>query len=109
MAGSIPPDTERDPLLDDRDLSRLRWSCRRGMLENDIFLERFLKRHGTSLTVRQARALTDLLDLSDNDLLDLHLGKKTLAQVDIQLDRGDVLEVLGMLRETAERAKNETS
>ena len=88
-----------DPLLADRDLSRLRWRCRRGMLENDIFLERFLHRYDTSLTVRQARSLTDLLDLSDNDLLDLHLGKKTLAQVDIQLDRSDVLEILGMLRE----------
>jgi antitoxin CptB len=109
MAGSIPPDPELDLLLDERDLSRLRWGCRRGMLENDIFLERFMKRHGTSLTVRRARALTDLLHLSDNDLLNLHLGKKTLAQVDIQLDRGDVLEVLGMLRETAKRAKNETS
>jgi antitoxin CptB len=98
MPESIPPDPELDRLLDDRELSRLRWGCRRGMLENDIFLERFLKRHGPSLTVRQARGLTDLLDLSDNDLLELHLGKKTPAQVDIQLDRSDVLEVLGMLR-----------
>ena len=85
--------------LDDRALSRLKWRCRRGMLENDLFLERFLHRHDTSLTVRQARCLTDLLELSDNDLLDLHLGKKTLAQVDVHLDREDVLEVLGMLRE----------
>jgi len=94
---------EHDPSvdlpLDDRALSRLRWRCRRGMLENDIFLERFLRRHATNLTVRQAGSLTDLLDLSDNDLLDLHLGKKTLAQVDIQLDRSDVVEILGMLRE----------
>ena len=99
----MPQPMEQDSTLDlplaDRDLSRLRWRCRRGMLENDIFLERFLRRYDTSLTVRQARSLTDLLDLSDNDLLDLHLGKKTLAQVDIQLDRSDVLDILGMLRE----------
>ena len=69
------------------------------MLENDLFLERFLRRHDTTLTVCQARSLNDLLELSDNDLLDLHLGKKTLAQVDAHLDRADVLEVLGMLRE----------
>ena len=70
------------------------------MLENDIFLERFLRRYATGLTVRQARGLTGLLDLSDNDLLDLHLCKRTLAQVDAHLDRTDVLEILGMLRES---------
>ena len=85
--------------LDDGALSRLRWRCRRGMLENDLFLERFLRRYGAKLTWRQALSLNDLLELSDNDLLDLHLGKKTLAQIDDQLDRGDVLEVLGMLKE----------
>jgi len=69
------------------------------MLENDIFLERFLNRHAANLTVRQADCLMELLDLSDNDLLDLHLGKKAPAQVDIQLDRSDILDVLGMLRE----------
>ena len=92
-------DPTTDVLLDERALSRLRWRCRRGMLENDIFLERFLQRHAANLTVRQADSLMELLDLSDNDLLDLHLGKKALAQVDIQLDRGDILDVLGMLRE----------
>lgn len=69
------------------------------MLENDIFLERFLNRYAANLTVRQADSLMELLDLSDNDLLDLHLGKKAPAQVDIQLDRSDILDVLGMLRE----------
>ena len=93
------PDPGLDLPLDDRALSRLRWRCRRGMLENDLFLERFLRRHDATLTACQARSLNDLLELSDNDLLDLHLGKKTLAQVDAHLDRADVLEVLGMLRE----------
>ena len=69
------------------------------MLENDLILERFLHRHGAKLTGRQAHGLNELLELSDNDLFDLHLGKKTLAQIDEQLDRDDVLEVLGMLRE----------
>ena len=87
-----------DRRLDDRALSRLRWRCRRGMLENDLFLERFLQRHAATLTERQAGCLQDLLELSDNDLLDLHLGKKTLAQVDANLDRDDVGEVLEMLR-----------
>jgi antitoxin CptB len=39
------------------------------------------------------------MDLSDNDLLDLHLGRKPLAQVNADLDREDIREVLNMLRE----------
>ena len=88
-----------DTLLDERALSRLRWRCRRGMLENDLFIERFLHRYAATLTVRQAGGLTDLMELSDNDLLDLHLGRKVLAQVDVLLDRADIVEVLEMLRE----------
>jgi antitoxin CptB len=39
------------------------------------------------------------MDLSDNDLLDVHLARKSLEQVDARLDREDVREVLQMLRE----------
>jgi antitoxin CptB len=43
------------------------------------------------------------MDLGDNDLLDLNLGRKTLAQVDAALVREDVQRVLGMLRKPIER------
>src|SRR5690606_22309634 len=96
---STPPNmaaTASDALLDQRALSKLRWRCRRGLLENDLFIEKFFARHETSLTVRQAEALGVLMDLSDNDLLDLLLGRKqpqdALAQDDV------VQQVLGMLR-----------
>ncbi len=85
--------------IDERALSKLKWRCRRGLLENDLFIERFFRRFGDSLSVRHADALGALMDLSDNDLLDVHLARKTLAQVDTQLDREDVHEVLNMLRE----------
>jgi len=87
-----------DPLMDARAMSKLRWRCRRGMLENDLFIERFFARHGDALTERNGRALTELMDLSDNDLLDLHLGRRALADIDARLDRDDVVEVLAMLR-----------
>src|SRR5881227_3216964 len=64
-------------LLDERALSKLRWRCRRGLLENDLFIERFFDRHAASLTVRQAEALGELMDLADNDLLDLCCGAGT--------------------------------
>lgn len=84
--------------IDERTLSKLKWRCRRGLLENDIFIERFFNRFSDSLTQGQAHALGALMDLSDNDLLDVHLARKSLAQVDTELDREDVQEVLNMLR-----------
>ena len=84
-----------DALLDERALSKLRWRCRRGLLENDLFIEKFFDRHASGLTVRQAEALGVLMDLSDNDLLDLLLGRK---QPQDNLAQEDVKNVLGMLR-----------
>ncbi len=69
------------------------------MLENDLILERFFARNTSTLTERQADALSVLMDLSDNDLLDLHLGRRSLKQIDAALDRDDVIEVLALLRE----------
>ncbi len=88
-----------EALIDERGLSKLQWRCRRGLLENDLFIERFFRRYSDTLTVRHADALSALMDLSDNDLLDVHLARKTLLQVDAALDRADVHEVLNMLRE----------
>ena len=82
-------------LLDERQLSKLKWRCRRGLLENDLFVERFFARHASGLTVHQASGLEILMDLSDNDLLDLLLGRKSPEG---DLDRPDVTEVLSMLR-----------
>ncbi|MEK9803404.1 MAG: succinate dehydrogenase assembly factor 2 [Curvibacter sp.] len=88
-------------LIDERALSKLKWRCRRGLLENDLFIERFFRQFESTLTVRQARGLNALMDLSDNDLLDLHLGRKPLAAVEPGLDREEVHEVLKMLRTTS--------
>ncbi|MDE2607852.1 MAG: succinate dehydrogenase assembly factor 2 [Burkholderiales bacterium] len=87
-----------ETLLDERSLSKLRWRCRRGLLENDLFIERFFDRYAAGLTVRQAGALGELMDLADNDLLDLLLARREPAG---ELDRPDVNEVLGMLRKPA--------
>ena len=97
--------TNANELIDERALSKLRWRCRRGLLENDLFIERFFNRFASVLTVKHAQGMGALMELSDNDLLDLHLARKSLAQVDPDLDRADVSEVLNMLRETVERSK----
>jgi antitoxin CptB len=87
-----------DTLLDERELSRLKWGCRRGLLENDLIIERFLRRHEASLTRRQALALQRLLDLPDNDLLDLLLRRTELPA---SLGEPEVNEVLALLRRPA--------
>jgi antitoxin CptB len=97
---TTPVPTSADALIDERALSKLKWRCRRGLLENDIFIDRFFRRFETGITVKQAQGLSVLMDLSDNDLLDLHLARKTPAEVNADLVRDDVTEVLSMLRET---------
>jgi antitoxin CptB len=91
-----PPETDLD-WIGERALSKLRWRCRRGLLENDLFVERFFQRHAHSLTHFQARGLTLLMDLSDNDLLDLLLGR-TPAPSDVS---DEFTAVLQLLRATA--------
>ena len=85
-------------LIDERALSKLRWRCRRGLLENDLFIERFFARHDKQLTTQQAQGLLTLMDLSDNDLLDLLLARK---QPEGALAGDDVMQVLRMLRAPA--------
>ena len=64
--------------IDARALSKLKWRCRRGLLENDLFIERFFSRHESTLTTGQAQGLRVLMELSDNDLLDLLLARTCL-------------------------------
>ena len=52
---------------------RLMWKCRRGLLELDLVLQGFLEGH---LRDEDAAALSDLLDLADNDLWDIVSGRR---------------------------------
>jgi antitoxin CptB len=83
------------PALDARALSKLHWRCRRGLLENDLFIEQFFLRHEGGLTTFHAEGMGALMDLADNDLLDLLLCRR---EPDADLARPAVIEVLGMLR-----------
>ena len=84
-----------DTLIDERALSKLKWRCRRGLLENDLFIERFFQSRADAVTESQAQGLLALMDLPDNDLLDLLLCR---TEPSGELGRADVLEVLGLLR-----------
>ena len=80
--------------LSERALSKLRWRSRRGLLENDLFIERFFDRHATTLTVAHARGLYELMDLSDNDLMDLLLRRKESSPQSFTSEAHLVLDLL---------------
>lgn len=55
----------------ERYLERVRWRCRRGLLELDIVLGRFIERHYAGLDAAQHEAFDALLDLPDTELWQL--------------------------------------
>jgi antitoxin CptB len=59
-----------------RKLERARWRCRRGMLELDIVLQRFMDAYYVKLDEAELRQFEILLDLPDNDLWDMIALKK---------------------------------
>ena len=61
--------------VEDAELRRLRWRCRRGLLENDLLLTRFLDREERLLDDRSLRDLNELLAFDDHTLWDLLSGR----------------------------------
>ena len=92
-ASAVPAAPDRP--ITQAELSKLKWRCRRGLLENDLFIERFFDRYEDSLTARQAGALGRLMDLGDNDLLDLLLRRQ---EPQGEINTSEVRQVLEMLR-----------
>ncbi|MCE2990082.1 MAG: succinate dehydrogenase assembly factor 2 [Nitrosomonadaceae bacterium] len=64
---------------DARAFDRIRWRARRGLLENDLLLQPFLADALEQLSAAELRVLDKLLQLSDNDLLDVLMGRKEAA------------------------------
>jgi len=75
--------------------ARHRWRARRGLLENDLIFERFFSRYEHDLTDADVGALSRLLDLSDNDLMDLLLARK---EPEGDLGSPEITRLLEMLR-----------
>ncbi|MDH3288315.1 MAG: succinate dehydrogenase assembly factor 2 [Betaproteobacteria bacterium] len=62
------------------DLDRIRWHCRRGLLELDLILARFMERHYENLDNEGRARFSELLERPDNDLLDWALGRGAPAE-----------------------------
>ncbi|HUP97592.1 MAG TPA: succinate dehydrogenase assembly factor 2 [Usitatibacter sp.] len=70
-------------MIDPRSIERLKWRSRRGLLELDLVFTRFWKGAGARVTEEEAAALERLLQLPDNDLLDLVMGKTRARESDL--------------------------
>ena len=63
-----------------KELERVRWRCRRGLLELDIVLGRFVEQHYAGLDETQQAAFDVLLDMPDTVLWDMIASRKEAAQ-----------------------------
>ncbi|MGZ8211296.1 MAG: FAD assembly factor SdhE [Burkholderiales bacterium] len=70
---------------------RIRWHCRRGMLELDLVLNSFLEKHLETLDVRKVGALKKLLDRPDPELLALVMGHG-------EVEGAEERELVGLMR-----------
>ncbi|AZY48675.1 succinate dehydrogenase assembly factor 2 [Bordetella avium] len=76
--------------------ARLRWRARRGLLENDLIITRYLDANELQLTDDDVSVLTQLFELGDNDLLDLLLARKELEG---ELDTPRLRAIIAQMRE----------
>jgi len=74
-----------------KELERARWRCRRGLLELDIVLLRFMDKYYTKLNEAELQQFEELLSMSDNELWDLIVEKK-------KIEDGKVQHVLRLLQ-----------
>ncbi len=74
-----------------KELERVRWRCRRGMLELDIVLGRFVETRFAELDDARRRAFDALLEVPDATLWDMIMGRGDAPQTGAL---SDVLELI---------------
>ncbi len=91
---STTPDSREgagEDLARDREVLRLRWQCRRGMLELDLLLNRFLETGYAGLGEAERATFNRLLAYQDQVLHDWFLGHAVPAD-------GDLRDLLARIR-----------
>jgi antitoxin CptB len=85
-------DHQADPIK----RARLRWRGRRGLLENDLLITRFLDRYEETLSNGEVDAFSRLMELGDNDLMSLLLSR---SQPSGEVDLPQVHALLARMRQ----------
>lgn len=68
----------------ERNPAKLRWHCRRGMLELDAILQPFFDRYYDNLSDAQQQTFAALLDHTDPELYNWFIGSETPADADLR-------------------------
>ncbi|MFC3627002.1 succinate dehydrogenase assembly factor 2 [Vogesella amnigena] len=77
--------------IDPVEIKRIRWRSRRGLLELDLVLERFLASRFEQLTAAELAAYRKCLELDDTDFLDYVNGKAEVPDPELT-------HIIGILR-----------
>ena len=86
--------------LSNAELYRLKSDARRGLLENDLILQRFFERYGSELSVEDGKVLSLLFALEDNDLMDLLISRRdSVAGLEKESQEDSFKAVLQKLRQ----------
>jgi len=72
------------------ELKRLRWRCRRGVLELDVLLLRYLDRRYPLADEAEKAQFIQLLNLEDSDMLRYLLGERAPA--------AEVAQIVALIR-----------
>ncbi|SHI26122.1 FAD assembly factor SdhE [Pollutimonas bauzanensis] len=81
--------------LSELERARLRWRARRGLLENDLIITRFLDQYEADLTDIDVSALTQLFEMGDNELLDVLLAR---GEVEGVYDTADIRRLVAQMQ-----------
>ena len=92
-------------ILREAEQRRLAWRCRRGMLELDIVLQRFVMEHFNGLTMAEMAQLDTLLELPDNVFWELiqEVQSSTSATKSLAAEHAALLQKLRASRPSAEQ------
>ena len=75
--------------------ARLRWRARRGLLENDLIVTRFLDKYEADLTDVDVAALDRLFLMGDHDLLEVLLAR---SEPQGEYDSPDIHRLIAIMR-----------
>jgi len=67
-----------------KNIERVRWRARRGLLELDIVLGRFIEAHYAQLGEKEKQVFETLLDMPDNPLWDMIAARQEAAHIEQQ-------------------------
>lgn len=70
-------------MLNENEKARLKWNCRRGMLELDLILQKFLQNKLNALSRSQFNAFSALLESTDPQLYAWLMGQEEPSNLEL--------------------------